>query len=63
MINLILDLIFVAGFGMGAAGAAIATVISQAISFLSALIYLIVKRESFRVHLLPVYAENSTAQL
>ena len=47
VINLILDLIFVAGFGLGAAGAAVATVISQAISFLSALIYLIVKRESF----------------
>lgn len=47
VVNLVLDLIFVAGLGMGAAGAAIATVISQAISFLTALIYLIVKRESF----------------
>lgn len=47
VINLILDLIFVAGLQMGAAGAATATVISQAISFLTALVYLIVKRESF----------------
>ena len=47
VINLVLDLLFVAGLRMGAAGAAIATVISQAISFLSALVYLIVKREAF----------------
>ena len=47
LINLILDLIFVAGLGLGAGGAAIATVISQAISFVSALVYLIIKRESF----------------
>ena len=47
VINLILDLIFVAGLGLGAGGAAIATVISQAISFVSALVYLIIKRESF----------------
>ena len=47
VINLILDVILVAGFRMGAAGAAIATVISQAVSFLWALIYLIRKKESF----------------
>ena len=47
VINLVLDILFVAGFKMGAAGAAAATVISQAISFLSALVYLIIKRESF----------------
>jgi putative MATE family efflux protein len=47
VVNLILDLIFVAGFGMGAAGAAIATVISQAIAFLASLVYLILRRESF----------------
>ena len=47
VINLVLDLLFVAGFGMGAAGAAIATVISQAVSFISALVYLVIKRESF----------------
>jgi putative MATE family efflux protein len=47
VVNLVLDLVFVAGLGMGAAGAAIATVISQAISFLAALIYLIIHREAF----------------
>lgn len=47
VINLVLDILFVAGFGMGAAGAAIATVVSQAVSFISALIYLIIKKESF----------------
>lgn len=47
VINLVLDLIFVAGLKLGAAGAAIATVISQAISFVSALVYLIKKREAF----------------
>lgn len=47
VVNLVLDLVFVAGFRMGAAGAAIATVISQGISFISALIYLVVKREAF----------------
>lgn len=47
VINLILDLIFVAGLGLGAAGAAVATVISQAFSFLTALIYLIRHREGF----------------
>lgn len=47
VINLVLDLLFVAGFHMGAAGAAIATVISQGVSFISALIYLIIRREAF----------------
>lgn len=47
VVNLVLDLIFVAGLHMGAAGAAIATVISQAISFIASLVYLVIKRESF----------------
>lgn len=47
VVNLVLDLIFVAGLRLGAAGAAIATVISQGISFVSALVYLIIKREAF----------------
>lgn len=47
VVNLVLDLIFVAGLQMGAAGAAIATVISQGISFAFALVYLIMKREAF----------------
>lgn len=40
ILNLVLDLAFVAGMGMGAGGAALATVISQALSFLSCVIFL-----------------------
>lgn len=40
VLNIIGDLILVGGFHMGAAGAAIATVVSQAVSFLTALITL-----------------------
>jgi putative MATE family efflux protein len=47
VVNLVLDLVFVVGFQLGAAGAAIATVISQAISFVSALVYLIIRRDAF----------------
>ncbi len=40
MINIVLDLVFVKNMGMGAAGAAWATVIAQAVSFLIAAFYL-----------------------
>ena len=40
ILNLVLDLVFVAGMGMSAGGAALATVISQALSFLSCVIFL-----------------------
>lgn len=43
--NLALDLLFVAGFGWKAAGAAAATVIGQAVSFIISVIYLYKKRE------------------
>jgi putative MATE family efflux protein len=43
--NIVLDLLLVAGFHMGAAGAAIATVFSQAISVILCIIYL--KRNNF----------------
>jgi putative MATE family efflux protein len=46
-LNLILDLIFVAGFGWGPWGAALATVIGQTVSFAVSFIYLYHKRESF----------------
>lgn len=39
VINIVLDLIFIINFGMGVAGAALATVISQAISGVGCLIY------------------------
>jgi len=43
--NVVLDLLFVGPFGMEAAGAAIATVISQAVSMIACIIYL--KRSGF----------------
>lgn len=47
VVNLVLDLLFVAGFGMEADGAALATIIAQFISFAVALIYLYTHREWF----------------
>lgn len=47
MVNIILDLLFVAVLGMEVYGAALATVISQGVSFVIALIYLYRCREEF----------------
>lgn len=47
VVNLVLDLVFVAGLGMGAFGAALATVIGQAVSFLWSLTFLYRRREAF----------------
>ncbi len=44
VLNLLLDLLFVVGFGLEGFGAALATVISQGVSFLCSLIYLYKKR-------------------
>lgn len=44
IINIILDLVFVAGFGRGAGGAALATVIGQAVSLCMTVLYLYKKR-------------------
>ena len=43
--NVVLDVLFVAGFSMGVAGAALATLISQFVSFLAALIFCLKHRE------------------
>ena len=51
--NVILDLLFVAVFHMGALGAALATVIGQAISFIWSLIILYGKREEFHFDFRP----------
>ncbi len=45
VLNLVLDIWFVARLDLGAFGAALATVIAQAISFLTALVYLYRKRD------------------
>ena len=47
VVNLLLDLVFVAGLGMGPFGAALATVIGQGVSFLWAIFYLYRHKESF----------------
>lgn len=47
VLNLVLDLIFVAVLGMGAGGAALATVISQAVSFISCVVFLAKNRNAF----------------
>lgn len=47
VMNIILDILFVAVWNMEVLGAALATVISQASSFMIALVYLYRKRESF----------------
>ena len=40
VINVVLDIVFVIGMGMGAAGAAYATVISQAVSFILSVVFI-----------------------
>ncbi len=47
LMNLGLDLLFVVGFRWGAAGAALATILGQATSVVTSLIYLYRRRESF----------------
>lgn len=47
IVNLLLDLLFVAAFHMGPLGAALATVIGQGVSFLWAIVYLYRRREAF----------------
>jgi len=68
VINLVLDILFTGFMGMGVAGAALATIIGQAVSFLFSLAYLYRKRdalgfefrrESFRIN--RKYAKMITA--
>jgi len=47
VVNLVLDILFTGLWGWGVAGAAWATIIGQAVSFLFSLFYLFRKRESF----------------
>lgn len=49
VINVVLDLLFVCEFGMGVSGAAYATVISQAVSAISCLVYGFLKNPYFRL--------------
>ena len=47
VVNLILDLLFVGVFAMGVAGAAWATILGQAVSFVVSIVYLYRRREEF----------------
>ncbi len=47
VVNVILDLLFVGVFHMGAGGAALATIIAQAVSFISSIVYLYQRKEAF----------------
>ena len=47
VLNLVLDLLLTGYFGLGVAGAAFATSFSQAVSFLSALIFLMIHKKDF----------------
>ncbi len=47
VLNMILDLVFVAGFNMGTFGAALATVIGQGVSFIWALVFFYRRKEQF----------------
>lgn len=47
VLNIVLDLWLVAGLGMGSAGAAWATVISQAVSFIASMVFLVKNRAAF----------------
>lgn len=47
VVNIVLDLWFIAGLNLKVFGAALATVISQGLSFVIALTYLYIKRDSF----------------
>ena len=53
VLNVVLDLVFVVGFGLGAFGAALATVAAQAVSFVTALVYLYKSRQRLGFDLTP----------
>ena len=47
VVNIILDIVFVVIFGMGAGGAALATVISQAVSFIASTVFIMKSKEKY----------------
>ncbi len=49
LINVVLDLVFVIGFGMGVMGVGIATVISQAVAAIGSLLYAVAKNPYFKI--------------
>ena len=61
VLNVILDLVFVAGFGMGVPGVSLATVISQAISAVFCFLKLMKMKEHFDLNKASVKLEKSIA--
>ena len=53
VLNLVLDILFVMVFEMGPAGAALATVIGQAVSFIACSIFLLRNKEQFQLNVRP----------
>lgn len=51
VLNLILDIVFVIGFGMGEVGAALATVIGQAVSCISCVVFLSKNKKQFELNI------------
>ncbi len=51
IMNLVLDVVFVLGFDMGTAGAALATVLSQATSFICCTVFLTKHRKQFELNI------------
>ena len=47
VVNIVLDFLFIGGFGLAATGAALATVLGQAVSFIASSIYLYRRRKAF----------------
>lgn len=50
LVNVALDVLFLSAFRMGPAGAAIATVVTQAFSFVGCFIYTVIKYKDLRLH-------------
>ena len=57
--NVALDILLVAGFGMGVFGAALATVVSQGVSFVVSMVYLLRAPDVFGVHLKKLYLDKT----
>jgi len=53
VLNLVLDIVFVMGLDMGPGGAALATVISQGVSFVSCAVFLSCRRREFELDIRP----------
>lgn len=51
IVNIVLDMILVIGLNLGSLGAAVATVFSQAISFISCGVYMLKKRELYDIQI------------